>query len=77
MESVDSDIVHEEVLFTLEETTPHHKQEVLHGFTIPITLPAKVPVFMHIGCSMYHTAKPLLYISVISRYFLFFCRLLF
>jgi hypothetical protein len=49
MESADADIVNEEVPFTLEETTPHHHQEVLHGFTIPITLPAEVPVFMHIG----------------------------
>jgi hypothetical protein len=32
---------------------------------------------LSLGCSMYHTGKPLLCISVISWYFLFFCRLLF
>jgi hypothetical protein len=51
MESVDADTVHEEVPFTPEETTPHHQQEALHGFTIPITLPGEVPVFMHIANS--------------------------
>jgi hypothetical protein len=78
MESVNADTVHEELPVTPEETTPH-QQEALHGFTIPITLPAEVQVFMHIANSfaqiVIHTAKPLLCISVISRYFLFFCRL--
>jgi hypothetical protein len=51
MEGVDADTAHEEVPSTPDETTPYHQQEVLHGFTIPVTLPAEVPVFMHIANS--------------------------
>jgi hypothetical protein len=48
MESVDADlIVHEELPFTPEETTPHHQQEALHGFSMPITLPAEFHFHTH------------------------------